>query len=167
MRAIPDPGFAGDDGSVPEHVARALAAYSQDKQGQRGAVLSALQAARVLVPVVAVLDEVEHDEHGLAREKTSDMATVLLRGRDGRLALLGFTGTEPLHRWDPTARPVPVSTRDAARAALHDGAEALVVDVAGPSRFVVEGEELRSLAEGFTLTSLGGRFGWVRAGDVG
>lgn len=161
VRAIPDPGFAGDDGSVPDDVAAALAAYSRDPR-ERGAVLAAVQHARLLVPVVAVLGEVEHDENGLAREKSSDMATVLLRGRDGRQALLGFTGTEALLRWNPEGRPVPVSARDAARAALHDGAEALVLDVAGPLMVAIEGEELRSLAEGFTLTTLGGRLAWVR-----
>jgi hypothetical protein len=169
VRAIPDPGFAGDDGSVPARVAEAMSAYSQERShglsGGRGAVLTALQHARLLVPVVAVLGEVEHDEAGLAREKTSDMATVLMRGRDGRQALLGFTGTEPLQRWNPESRPVPVTARDAARAALHDGAEALVLDVAGPVMFVVETEELRSLADGFTLTSLGGRLAWVRPDD--
>lgn len=166
VHGIPDPGFAGDDGSVPGAVATALAAYSQAPGGQpsgrRSAVLTALQQARLLVPVVAVLGEVEPGEGGLAREKTSDMATVLMRGRDGRQALLAFTGTEPLRRWNADGRPVPVTARDAARAALHDGAEALVIDVAGPVMFVVETEELRALAEGFTLTSLGGRLAWVR-----
>jgi hypothetical protein len=162
VRALPDPGFAGDDGSVPEPVAAALTAYSRDPRGQRGPVLAAIQHARLLVPVLAVLGEVEQEENGLTREKTSDMATVLMRGRDGRQALLGFTGTDALHRWNAEGRPVPVSARDAARAALHDGADALVLDVAGPVMFVVEAEELRSLAEGFTLTSLGGRLAWVR-----
>lgn len=162
VRTIPDPGFAGDDGSVPDEVTAALTAYSRDPRGQRGQALSVVQHARLLVPVVAVLGEVEQGEDGLAREKTSDMATVLLRGRDGRQALLGFTGSEPLRRWNPDARPVPVSARDAARSALHDGADALVLDVAGPVMLAIEGEELRSLAEGFTLTSLGGQLAWVR-----
>ena len=48
---------------------------------------------RLLVPVVAILGEVEHDEQGLAHDKTSDMAAVLMTGRDGRKALLAFTGT--------------------------------------------------------------------------
>lgn len=163
MRTIPDPGFAGDDGSVPAEVAEALHRYAADPQGLHPATLTVLQHARLLVPVVAVLGEVEHDEAGLAHDKSSDMATVLMRGRDGRMALLAFTGSAPLVAWDPGARPVPVRAVDAARAAVHDGAEALVVDVAGPVRFVVEGEDLRALADGFTLTDLGGRHGWVQA----
>jgi len=166
VRTIPDPGFAGDDGSVPEDVAEALRRYGADPSRLHASTLGVLQHARLLVPVVAVLGEVEHDEQGLAHEKSSDMATVLMRGRDGRMALLAFTGSASLQAWDPKARPVPVGARDAARAAVHDGADALLVDVAGPVRFVVEGEELRALADGLTLTELGGRHGWVRAGSA-
>ncbi len=57
--------------------------------------------------------------------------------------------------------------RDAARAARHDGADALVVDVAGPVLFVVEGDALAALADGLALTELAGRFGWVRADAAG
>ena len=72
------------------------------------------------------------------RDKSSDMAAVLMRGADGRTALLAFTGLEAMRRWDPDARPVPVSAQVAARAALQDGAAALLIDVAGPVRFVAE-----------------------------
>jgi hypothetical protein len=167
VRTIPDPGFAGDDGSVSPQVEAALSAYAQDPEGERSAALATLQHARLLVPVVAVLGEVEHDEHGLAHDKSSDMATVLMRGRDGRMALLAFTGTEPLRRWNPEGRPVPVSVPDAARAAVHDGADALLVDVAGPVMFVIGGDDLRALADGFTLAELAGRHGWIKPEDQG
>lgn len=160
MRSIPDPGFAGDDGAVPAQVAAALAAYDRDP-GQRATALAELQHARLLVPVVAVAGEVEVDAQGLAHDKTSDMATVLMRGRDGRTALLAFTGSAPLAAWDPAARPVPVSARDAARAARQDGADALVIDVAGPHRFVVQGQDLRALADGFALVAVGDGHAWV------
>jgi hypothetical protein len=162
MRSIPDPGFAGDDGAVPDDVARALEAYAADPDSRHSATLAVLQHARLLVPVVAVLGEVEHDAQGLAHDKTSDMATVLMTGRDGRAALLAFTGREPLARWDPEARPVPVTADRAAQAARQDGADAIVVDVAGPTMFVVEGEDLDLLASGATLVEISGRFGWAR-----
>ena len=161
MRSIPDPGFAGDDGAVDPAVAQALARYDADP-GELLTTLAVVQHARVLVPVVAVLGEVEHDEHGRAHDKTSDMATVLMEGADGRKALLAFTGMAPLHRWDAAARPVPVALRLAARSALQDGADALVLDVAGPTLFPVEGEVLRALAEGFTLVQLDDGWGWAR-----
>ena len=49
-----------------------------------------------------------------------------------RLALLAFTGLDAMRSWDPAARPVPVPAPTAALAALQDGAEALLIDVAGP-----------------------------------
>lgn len=169
MRSIPDPGFAGDDGGVDPTVAAALAAYDRageaddsSEVSEHSAALAALQDARVLVPVVAVLGEVEYDEQGLAHDKTSDMAAVLMTGRDGRSALLAFTGTASLTSWNPEARPVPVTVRQAAQAALQDEAAALLVDVAGPVLFVIEGDDLRALAEGHRLVRLdGGRWGWL------
>lgn len=163
MREIPDPGFAGDDGKVPPDVDEALSAYAKDPT-RHSATLAVLQHSRLLVPVVAIAGDVELDAQGLASEKTSDMATVLMRGRDGRTALLAFTGAEPMRRWDPAARPVPVSVRHAARAARQDGAEALLVDVAGPAMFVVEGDDLAGLADGHTLVRVSGRYGWVTPG---
>jgi hypothetical protein len=164
VRSIPDPGFAGDDGAADPTLTEALAAYSGDPDRLHPATLAALQHTRVLVPVVAVLGEVEYDEQGLAHDKTSDMAAVLMRGRDGRTALLAFTGSESLRRWNPEARPVPVAVAKAAEAALQDGAAALVVDVAGPSMFVVEEDDLRALAEGRTLVEVSGGYGWVSPG---
>jgi len=161
-RQIPDPGFAGDAGEVPAPLAAALAAYAADPAEARAGVLAALQDARLLVPVVAVLGEVEHDEAGLAHDKSSDMAAVLLRGADGRLALLAFTGTAPLRDWNPEARPVPVPARVAAQSAVQEGAAALVVDVAGPATFVVEGEDLHGLARGWRLARIGERTAWIR-----
>jgi len=161
---IPDPGFAGDDGSAPPEVVEALAGWASGTTPYVDA-LAALQRSRVLVPVVAVLGEVEVDEDGLAREKTSDMATVLLRGADGRQALLAFTGTAALRSWNPQGRPVPVTTVQAARSAVQDGAVALVVDLAGPVRFVVEGADLVRLAEGWALARAGDRTAWIRPRD--
>jgi hypothetical protein len=90
-----------------------------------------------------------------------------MTGRDGRTALLAFTGNAGLDRWNPEARPVPVPMRQAAQAALQDEASALLVDVAGPVMFVVEGEELAALAAGDRLVRVETGWGWARpAGDV-
>ncbi len=176
MRSIPDPGFAGDDGGVAPVVTAALAAYDAAPEGrQHTEALAVLQDSRVLVPVIAVLGEVEHDDQGLAHDKTSDMAAVLMAGRDGRTALLAFTGSASLASWSGSraggaARPVPVTLRQAAQAALQDGASALLLDVAGPVLFVVEGEELAALAAGHRLVAVedgrgrGWGWGWAQAG---
>lgn len=159
-RTVPDPGFAGDEGDVDPAVAQALRQYAAD--GDYLAALAVVQGARVLVPVVATLGEVEYDEAGLAHDKTSDMATVLLTGADGRQGLLAFTGTQALTGWRPDARPVPVTLADAAKAARHDGADALLLDVAGPVMFPIEGAHLDALAEGLVLVRVEDGWGWAR-----
>lgn len=160
MRDLPDPGFAGDDGSAAAELSAALAAYAQRPDELHAATLAVLQHTRLLVPVVAVLGEVEYDDQGLAHDKSSDMATVLIQGRDGRTALLAFTGTHSLRAWKADARPVPVSVATAAAAAVQDGADAVLVDVAGPVLFAVEADDLRELAQGHVLVPVSGRFGW-------
>jgi hypothetical protein len=154
VRTIPDPGFADDSGAVDPRVSRVLADHAAGTASS-GAVLALLQDARLLVPVVAVLGEVEVDEHGLAHDKTSDMAAVLVRAADGSTGLLAFTSTETMAGWDPEARPVPVTASTAATAAVQDGAEALLVDLAGPATYVVDGEDLTRLAAGWRLLALG------------
>jgi hypothetical protein len=64
----------------------------------------------------------------------------------GQKGLLAFTGVDSLANWDPAARPVPVLGAEAAQSAIADGAEALVIDVAGPQRYVVTGIALVELA---------------------
>jgi hypothetical protein len=128
-------GDPSDTGAADPALEAALAAYDGGSGGEPE-VLAALGAARLLVPVVAVLGESEVGADGLARDKSADMATVLMQGADGRTALLAFTSLAAMHRWDPDARPVAVPAEVAARAALQDGAAAILLDVAGPVRFV-------------------------------
>ncbi|MBS2937890.1 SseB family protein [Nocardioides sp. J2M5] len=164
VRTIPDPGFADDTGAADEHLAAVLAGHASGAASS-AEVLAVLQDARLLVPVVAVLGEVEVDEQGLAHDKSSDMAAVLVRAADGSTGLLAFTATGTMARWDPQARPVPVSARTAATAAVQDGAEALLVDLAGPATYVVDGDDLTRLASGWRLVALGGEaggtHGWI------
>ncbi|MGW6455778.1 SseB family protein [Streptomyces sp. NPDC055078] len=149
LKDIPDPGFSDDDGTADPRLAAALAGWARDRAAV-GPVLEALQGARLLVPVVAVLGEVEEDgETGLRREKTSDMAVPTLTAGDRR-ALPAFTSVEALARWDPEARPVAVPLRQALQAAAHENADTLVLDLSGPVPFQLSGAALRALAEGRT-----------------
>lgn len=164
VRTIPDPGFADDSGEADLHLRQVLADHHAGAASS-GAVLARLQDARLLVPVVAVLGEVEVDEHGLAHDKSSDMAAVLVRAADDSTGLLAFTSVATMARWDPEARPVPVTAATAATAAVQDGAEALLIDLAGPAPYVVDGEDLTRLAAGWRLVALGhasgGGHGWI------
>ncbi|NHC14050.1 SseB family protein [Motilibacter deserti] len=145
-KTIPDTGFAGDEGVADAAVTAALAAYAADP-GRAPEVLTALAASRLLVPVVAVLAEEEDVAAGqLRREKRTDMALVTVEGPGGR-ALPVFTSLETLARWRADARPVPVEPSRAAVAGAAEGAQALLVDPAGPVPYVVAGPALRALAE--------------------
>ncbi|MET7520979.1 SseB family protein [Streptomyces sp. 900116325] len=148
QKNIPDSGYSDDDGTADPALTAALAAWAGDRTAI-GPVLEALEGARLLVPVVAVLGEVEEDETGLRREKTSDMAVPTLQAGDRR-ALPAFTSTASLALWDPQARPVAVPLHQALQAAAHEKADTVVLDLAGPVAFELTGSALLALAEGRT-----------------
>ncbi|MEV5507209.1 SseB family protein [Streptomyces orinoci] len=152
LKNIPDPGFSDDDGSADPALTEALAAWSADRSDRSAEerVLAALQGARLLVPVVAVLGEVEEGPDGLKREKTSDMAVPTLQAPDGRRALPAFTSMETLARWRADARPVAVPLHQALQAVAHEKADTLVLDLAGPVTYALTGPALLALAEGRT-----------------
>lgn len=143
--SIPAPPLADDHGATPPDLADALQAAA-DGRGGGPEVLRALASARLLVPVVAVLEESETGIDGRRRDKQSSMATVLVEAADGRRSLLAFTGVDSLRAWQDDARPVPLAAPLAARAALDEDAAALLVDVAGPVPFAVADGELLLLA---------------------
>src|SRR5215510_6808322 len=117
-------------------------------RGSEHAVLAVLAAARLLVPVVAVPAEAEPaGPGGPRREGSSEMALPTVIGADGRAALPAFTSAATLARWRPEARPVPVPAARVWRAGATD-ASAVVIDIAGPVPFAVDGARLAALAQG-------------------
>jgi hypothetical protein len=152
-------GDPADRGEPDPRVAAALGAFAAG-QGSEHAVLAALARARLLVPVVAVLAEAAPADgpgagpadaagpgRGLRRDKVSEMALPTLLGTDGRRAVLAFTGLPSLTGWRPDARPVPVTARQVWQAGAGE-AGAVVIDIAGPVPFAVDGARLAALAEG-------------------
>ena len=146
-----DPSFRNDDGSARPEVATALAEFAAGR-GTEHAVLTALAGSRLLVPVVAVLAD-QLDSAGPERparspargEKASQMALPTLIGLDGRRALPAFTSLKSLSRWQSDARPVPVTALAVWQSACADSS-AVVIDVAGPVPFAIEGARLAALA---------------------
>ena len=155
-----DPSFRNDDGSAHPCVAAALADFAAG-HGAEHAVMTALACSRLLVPVVAVLaDQLEPAQSGVAGsveplapgsaihgEKASEMAMPTLIGVDGRRAVPAFTSLDALSRWQSDARPVPVTALAVWQSACADSS-AVVIDVAGPVPFAVEGARLAALARG-------------------
>ncbi|CAB4914180.1 MAG: SseB family protein [Actinobacteria bacterium] len=145
-RSIASPAFAGDDGVGDPVLRQAIAMGVQQVTAElaRDLVLELLMESRLLVAVVAVLDEMDE----LGGDKDSHMTVVSMVNPNGERGLLAFTGLDSMAQWDPKARPVPVSGPDCARAALDSQANAVVIDVMGPIRHVVTDERLRFLAQG-------------------
>jgi hypothetical protein len=145
-RSLADQGFAGDVGAPDEALLVALSAYADDRAAhQEQRVLAALSAARVLVPVVAVLGERDGD----GGDASTDMALVTLVDKAGERALPLFTSVASLVRWRPDARPVPVEGPRAALAAAVEGAEVLLIDLADAWSCAIEGRGvLEALARG-------------------
>jgi hypothetical protein len=134
--------FRDDDGSADPAVAEALARHAAG-EGSEHAALAALAASRLLVPVVAILAEAGQD----GAEKSSEMALPMLIGQDGRPAIIAFTSVASLARWRADARPMPAEAGRVWQSAVAEQA-AVVVDVAGPVPFVIEGARLNALAAG-------------------
>lgn len=111
-------------------------------------VHAALLDARLLVPVMAGLAPGEEASQSDSAE-FAQMSLPTILGGDGRVALPAFTSTEALARWREQARPVPVPGAEVLRAAISEGCSALLLDLAGPISFVVEGQALEDLAAGY------------------
>lgn len=141
MKEIPPSPFANDDGSADPTLATLMAQWVAGKTSTE-LLTTVLAHSRLLVPVVAVLDESHVDAaSGLKTEKDSHMAMPMMVRPDGRKGVLAFTCNESLQRWQADARAIPVWGLDAAKAA-GDEADALVIDVMGPVRVAIEGQDL-------------------------
>jgi hypothetical protein len=143
---VAEPKFPGDDGAAEPAVLAALTAYAAG-QGSEHAALTALARSRLLVPVVAmpVGELAEADDQG--GEKSTEMALPTMVAQDGSRAVLAFTCLDALQRWRSDARPVPVPAASAWLAGTQE-ADAVVIDVAGPVTFAVDGARLAALAAG-------------------
>ncbi|PKW28285.1 SseB family protein [Phycicoccus duodecadis] len=140
-RELSPSGFETDTGDPDPALLAALAQDTDDTT-----LMRALEASRLLVPVVAEPTDVDTSgEHAV--DAGVDMAVVTLVAPDGRRALPVFTGAPSLAAWDAAARPVPVTPARAAQAAVSEGCDVLVVDVAGPAARVLRPSMVWALAQ--------------------
>lgn len=156
----PNPAFAGDLGD-PDPLVRSAIARASDSLSYARAVV-ALCASRLLMPIVAT-----GDDGGRAPDpdRRAEMAAVSVENASGERALLAFTGVDALLAWDRSARPVPCTLDDLAATVPEAGAVALLLDIAGPVPFTIEGEVLEALARGQRLVEFAdGTFGWASVG---
>jgi hypothetical protein len=123
------PADPADTGEADPDLLAALAA------DDRGRVLALLGGARLLVPVVAMPAPGEAGAE-------AEMAVPTLVNAAGRRALPVFTSLAALAEWRCDARPVPMPGARVVAAAVAEGYDGLVVDVAGPSSFTLDPDDL-------------------------
>jgi hypothetical protein len=146
---IPASDFANDDGAPDARLRSALKNYTESATAESARnLLDILCEARLLVPVVAVLDAAGESDAGLAVDKDSHMRTVEFTSNDGRTALLAFTGTDSLEHWQEEARPVARHAFEIAQGALEQELDGLIIDIAGPAPTAIDGTLLALLAVG-------------------
>jgi hypothetical protein len=144
--------FAADDGGRAPGLAAALRVWADlgddllERMHAERDVVAELAGSRVFAPVVAELGE--RDAHG--GDKSADMALALLTQSDGRRGLPLFTDLAALTTWRPDARPVPVPAEQAALSGVQEECDVLVLDPAGPVRFVVRRSAFWAMARGGT-----------------
>ena len=124
-----------------------------------GAV-AALCGARLLLPVVAQGDD---SGGGPDPSRHAEVVAVLMTSASGATGLVAFTGLDALRRFHAVARPVPCTLDELAASAQESGAQAVVIDVAGPHPLAVESELLGQLAAGRRLVRTGEGWGWLFA----
>lgn len=135
--------FAGDDGSADPQLLIALNLNSQMPSAlTESSIINALSTARLLVPVVAQVDSLNED----GSEKDSHISQVTFKSADGRIGLPAFTSLQALNDWDPSARPIPQWAKAIALTCVKSNLDALLIDMASPHRFAVQGLSLMQLA---------------------
>ena len=142
QRELSPSGFETDDGAA-DPTLRALLA---DPDTSDLDLMRAVEGARLLVPIVAEPVEVEHSG-SLTVDSRVDLAAVTLVAPDGARALPVFSGVDALAAWDSAARPVPVTPARAGQAAVAEGADTIVIDLAGPNARALRPSMVWALAQ--------------------
>lgn len=151
----PNP-FAGDDGTTDPRLEEALAL--EQFAPRLEAIVEVLPDVRVLVPVLAHEHPGRTADGGVVshaskdRDPCSAAAMLAVEAPDGRAAMPIFSSVEALMRWNPTARPVPVHTQNAAIAAVAEADGMLVLDAASERPMLLGRPAVNALATGETWT---------------
>jgi len=145
-RAFEHNAFGDDDGSAPEALLDALAAFRAGTVGAE-AVVDAVRGSRLLIPLVAELGDSGVTEHGHTVDKSQELAIVTVAGPDGRTVLPVFSSVSALTRWNPAARPVPADGSRVALAAASENTDLVVLDPTSETEFVIRRPALWAIAQ--------------------
>ncbi|MFF1878771.1 SseB family protein [Leifsonia sp. NPDC058230] len=146
-RHFDDNVFGDDDGDAPPELLAALASFHAGDAGPE-AVVDAVRGSRLLIPLVAQLGEAGTNEHGVAVDKSQELAIVTVAGPDGRTVLPVFSSVAAMGAWNPQARPVPADGSRVALAAASEDTELVVLDPTSETEFVIRRPALWAIAQG-------------------
>ncbi|WP_349864364.1 SseB family protein [Leifsonia sp. WHRI 6310E] len=146
-REFDDNPFGDDDGTAPPALLGALAAFRAGEVGPE-AVVDALRASRLLIPLVAELGDEGTTEAGLTVDKSQELSIVTVSGPDGRSVLPVFSSVTAMQTWNPAARPVPADGRRVALAAASEETEIVVLDPTSETEFVLRRPAVWAVARG-------------------
>ncbi len=127
--------------------ALSLPAASISDQAERALVLArALLSERLIVPVPVEVHPDHSGEHrpqGLGEEDAIPLPVIQI---DSRPAVLAFSSAEELAKWDPSARPMTMSSQRVAMAASQAGTPpAIIVDAASDAPIILPVGAVHSL----------------------
>jgi hypothetical protein len=149
---------AADDGRADPAVVAALTHFrSLDltdpaRASAQSAVIDAIAASRLLVPLIAEAGDTGIGPNGLVVDKTQELALITVAGPAGQKVMPAFTSVAAMTAWRADARPVPVDARRAALAAVAEGINWIVLDPASPTEFVMRRPVVVAIAQGIAWT---------------
>jgi len=145
----PSLSVVADTGAADARLEAAVRAWTGSRRPAALAeVHAALVTARVFAAITARATTVQHaPATGPPAESSAEMALLTLVASGGERALPVFLDATAAVGFRPAARPVPRSGQEMGRAALDDGAQALLIEPAGAA-LVVTGADLLDLAAG-------------------
>jgi hypothetical protein len=145
-RSFEENPFEGDDGSAPEPFLEVIKAFHQGQVGARE-VVDQVRSMRLLVPLVASLGDSEIGAHGQLVDKSAELSIVTVKAPDDQDALVVFSSTEAMMRWNPKARPVPTDSIRVALAAASEQATRIVLDPLSDTEFVIRRPAIAKVAQ--------------------
>ncbi len=135
-----------DDGSAPVALIDALGRFRTGEAGE-AEVVAAIRLSRLLVPLVARLEEAATNDAGHTVDTSAELAIVTVTAPDGRSVLPAFSSVDAMRRWDPTARPVPADAVRVALAAASESTDLVVLDPTSDTEFVIRRPALWAIGQ--------------------
>lgn len=145
-RAFDVNNFAGDDGSAPPKLLKALESFRAGKASAES-VVDAIRESRLLIPLLAEIGESELGPHGQMVDKSADLSIVTVATPDEQNGLPVFSSVAAMQLWNPKARPVPADARRVALAAVVEENTRIILDPESETEFAIRRPAIAAIAQ--------------------